>query len=59
MSAINLDFRPENDVNGHFYLRVINLKKEVNINTKNISYDGDWENLHYEFISKNSAKIVK
>ena len=36
MRAIDLDFRLENDVNGCFYLRVINLKKVENPKTKKI-----------------------
>ncbi len=59
MRAINLDFRPENDLNGYFYLRVINLKKEINSKSKKVSYDGDWENLYFELKSKNRLEIVK
>lgn len=59
MRAINLDFRPENDINGYFYLRVINLTAVENPKTKEINYDGDWENLHFEFRSKNRLEIVK
>jgi hypothetical protein len=59
MRAINLDFRPENDVNGYFYLRVINLTKVENPRNKKISYDGDWENLYFEFTSKSRIEIVK
>lgn len=59
MRAINLDFRPENDINGHFYLRVINLIKVENPKTKKIDFEGDWENLYFEFTSKNRLEIVK
>ncbi|MGK0413127.1 MAG: hypothetical protein ACJA1B_001329 [Polaribacter sp.] len=59
MRAVYLDFRPENDVNGHFYLRVINLTKVENTRTKKIDYKGDWENLYFEFTSKGSIEIVK
>lgn len=59
MRAVNLDFRPENDVNGSFYLRVINLTAVENRKTKKIDYTGDWENLYYEFSSKNRLEIVK
>ena len=38
MRAINLDFRPENDINGYYYLRVINLTKEVHIRTKKVTF---------------------
>jgi hypothetical protein len=58
MRAINLDWRPENDINGCYYLRVINLTKEIN-KRGNISFSGDWENLHHEFISKSRLEIVK
>ncbi|MCI2229460.1 hypothetical protein MC378_09805 [Polaribacter sp. MSW13] len=59
MRAINLDFKPENDVNGYFNLRVINLTEVLNLKTKKITYDGDWENLYYEFTSKSRIEIVK
>jgi hypothetical protein len=58
MRAINLDFRPENDVNGHFYLRVLNLTKKVSLKNKKVSYDADWENLYFELKSKNRLEIV-
>lgn len=57
MRAINLDFRPENDVNGSFYLRVINLTAVTK--TKKIDYDADWENLYFEFSSKSRVEIVE
>ena len=59
MRAINLDFRPENDINGYFYLRVLNLTKVENTKTKKIDYVGDWENLYFELKSKNRLEIVK
>ncbi len=59
MRALDLDFKPENDVNGSFCLRVINLTKVENPKTKQIEYDGDWENLYFEFKSKNRLEIVK
>lgn len=59
MRAINVDFRPENDGNGYFYLRVINLTAVENPKTKKINYEGDWENLYFEFSSKNRLVIVK
>ncbi len=55
--AINLEWRPENDVNGHFILRVLNLTKEVN-KKGDINYVGDWENPHFELLSKNRLEIV-
>ena len=58
MRAINLDWRPENDVNGYYYLRVINLTKEIDKKGR-VSYSGDWENLYHEFISKNRIEVVK
>ncbi|WP_439130818.1 hypothetical protein [Polaribacter sp.] len=57
--AINLDFRPENDVKGYFYLRVINLTKVEKPKTKSFDYVDDWENLYYEFTSKNRLEIVE
>lgn len=57
--VINLDFRPENDVNGYFYLRVINLTEVVNLKTKKVDYEGDWDNLYFELKSKNRLEIIK
>ena len=59
LKAIDLDFRPENDVNGFFYLREINLTKKINETTKAVEYDGDWENLSFEFKSKNRLEVVQ
>jgi hypothetical protein len=59
LKAIDLDFKPENDINGSFHLRVINLTEIVHPKTKKIEYDGDWENLYFEFTSKNRLEIVK
>jgi hypothetical protein len=59
MRAIDLYFRPENDHNGLFYLRVINLTKVKNPKTKKIDYKGNWENLYFELSSKNRLEIVK
>jgi hypothetical protein len=59
LKAIDLDFRPEKDINGYFYLRVINLTAVENPKTKEIDYSGDWENLHFEFRSKNRIEIVE
>lgn len=59
MRAINLDYRPENDVNGHFYLRVLNLKEVISSKSKEVSFDADWENLYFELKSKSRIEIVK
>ena len=37
----------------------INLKKEVNSKTKEVSYDGDLGNLFFEFTSKSRIEIIK
>lgn len=58
MRALNLNWRPENNINGHYYLRVINLTKETN-KKGIVSFSGDWENLHFEFTSKSRLNIVK
>lgn len=58
MRAINLDFKPENDINGYFNLRVINLIKTIN-KKGNINYEGDWEEPYFELKSKNRLEIVQ
>lgn len=57
--GINLEWRPENDVNGEFILRVLNLTVTFNQKTQEFDYDGDWENLHLEFRSKSRLEIVE
>lgn len=59
MRSINLDFRPDDDPNGFYFLRVINLTKKTNLKNKTVDYDGDWENLYFELKSKNRLEIVK
>lgn len=58
MRAINLDFKPENDANGFFYLRVLNLIKTTN-KKGNINYEGDCEEPYFELKTKNRLEIVK
>ncbi|WP_159949626.1 hypothetical protein [Polaribacter septentrionalilitoris] len=55
--AVNLEWRPENDVNGNYILRVISLS-EVKNKKGDIIYDGDWENLLFELHSKNRLEVV-
>ena len=58
MRVINLDFKPENDANVFFYLRVLNLIKTTN-KKGNINYEGDWEEPYFELKTKNRLEIVK
>ena len=58
MRAINLDFKQENDANGFFHLRVLNLIKTTN-KKGNINYEGDWEEPYFELKTKNRLEIVK
>ena len=57
--AINLDWKPENDVNGYFNLRVLNLTEKKNPKTGKLDFEGDWENLYFEFTTKSRIEIVK
>ncbi len=57
MRSINLDFKPEVDVNAHYYLKVINLTKTVNKKGQ-INYEGDWENPYFELITNNRLEVV-
>jgi len=56
--AINLEWRPEEDPEGEFILRVINLIEEYNPHTKNIDLSGIWDKPHYEYRSKSRLEIV-
>lgn len=58
MRVINLDFKPENDANVFFNLRVLNLIKTTN-KKGNINYEGDWEEPYFELKTKNRLEIVK
>jgi len=56
--SINLEWRPEEDVDGEFILRVINLQEEFNPHTNKVDLIGIWETPHYEFRSKNRLETV-
>jgi len=58
MRVINLDFKPENDANVFFNLRVLNLIKTTN-KKGYINYEGDWEEPYFELKTKNRLEIVK
>ena len=56
--AINLEWRPEEDPDGEFILRVINLYEEYNSRTQKVDLNGIWEAPHLELRSKNRSNIV-
>lgn len=56
--AINLEWRPEEDYDGEFILRVINLEEHYNSKTQDFDLVGDWKNPHYEFCSRDRLKVV-
>lgn len=56
--AINLEWRPEEDFDGEFILRVINLYDEINPRTKKVQQTGDWKNPHVEFSSRDRLVVV-
>lgn len=56
--AINLEWKPEEDPNGEFHIRVINLYEEYNSNTKKIDLVGVWETPHFEFYTKERSEAV-
>jgi len=58
LRAIDLEWTPEEDFDGEFYLRVINLLEHYNPKTEAFDLVGDWENLHLEFRSKERMEIV-
>lgn len=55
--SINLEWSPENDPQGYYYLRVINLSLETNKKGETNS-DGDWEHPFLEIKEKSRKKIV-
>ncbi|AOW21096.1 hypothetical protein [Urechidicola croceus] len=57
--SIDLEWRPEKDVNGEFILRVINISTSINPKTKKEVYDFDWEDLYLEFSSKSRKEIIE
>ena len=56
--AINLEWKPENDVNGNYILRVINIHKKIDEKGV-IIFESDWENLHFELKTKSRLEIVR
>jgi hypothetical protein len=56
--AINLTLTPEEDFEGEFYLRVINLYEDYNHQTNKVDLTGIWEAPHYEFRSKSRLEVV-
>jgi len=56
--AIELQWKPEDNPDGEYVLKVINLEEEFNSSTNNFSLSGDWGNPHLIFRSKNRIEIV-
>lgn len=56
--AINLAWTPEEDFEGEFFLRVINLYEDYNHHTNKVDLPGIWETPHYEFRSKSRLEVV-
>lgn len=57
--GINLEWRPENDLNGEYILRVLNLTVSYNTKQNEMEYSGDWEQPFKEIRSNNRLEIVK
>lgn len=58
MRSIELQWQPEDNPNGAYILKVINLEANYNSISKSIDLEGDWEAPYFEFKSKNRLKIV-
>ncbi len=58
LRALNLEWAPEEDFEGEFYLRVINLVEVFNPKTKEFDLVGDWQDPHYEFGTRERLEIV-
>ncbi|MFY0673558.1 MAG: hypothetical protein JXQ87_09135 [Bacteroidia bacterium] len=58
--ALNLEWRPEADLEGEFILRFLQLKpqSESNDKRKNVRLVGDWDNPLYEIRGRNRLVIV-
>jgi hypothetical protein len=57
--GINLEWRPENDENGEFILRVLNLTATYNAKYNEIEFSADWEHPFKEIRTNNRLEIVK
>lgn len=55
---IDLSWRPENDVNGHFLLNVLNTFEVFNSNKNTLDYETDWEHPFLVFESSNRIEVV-
>lgn len=56
--SIELTWAPEDNPNGEFILKVINLQEEYDESTKQVHISGDWSNPYLVFTSKNQSEIV-
>lgn len=55
---IDLEWRPERDINGSYILRVINYIEHYNSKKTEYEKIPDWENLHMTFSSKSRLEMV-
>ncbi|WP_439128682.1 hypothetical protein [Polaribacter sp.] len=56
--SIELQWQPENNPNGNYILKVINLQEDFNKATNSIINVGDWGNPYLVFKSKKRLEIV-
>ena len=56
--SIELQWQPENNPEGNYILKVINLQEEFNKATNSIINVGDWGNPYLVFKSNNRLEIV-
>ncbi|HKK74749.1 MAG TPA: hypothetical protein VJ953_06745 [Saprospiraceae bacterium] len=56
---IDLEWRPESDLNGCYQLRVINFIENYNPRTHQYDRDTDWEAPHLTFSTRSRLKLVQ
>ena len=58
LKAIELCWTPEEDINGTFELKVINLEPNFNSKTNEMEYNGLWESPEMEYQTKDRREVV-
>jgi hypothetical protein len=58
LKAIELCWTPEEDINGRFQLKVINLEPHFNAKTNEMEYEGLWGSPDLEYETKDRLEVV-
>ncbi|WP_336127784.1 hypothetical protein [Mesoflavibacter sp. CH_XMU1422-2] len=59
LKLIDVQWRPERNLDGKFQLEVLNFLENYNPKTNELDKDVDWENPFYSFSTKNRLELVE